>query len=499
LDTKEDRVEVAYEQLPQPDTAGVFEQQKKSYVVLPRAAELDLENARIDCVGELLAQYIIARLPEPMEAMPLDAAWVRSWLPLDVWFEGFIDAFAQPLENNNWLDRQSSLRRLIVPQGEILNFPGHRGRICPFETSQSQQIGRIVSLARGAKITGGRIVSASDEAVDTLGLGAAMIPFFEHSDPCRLIFGMNIMRHWLPQQTPEPALVQSGYEPNAAEFWCGRNLLTAFISMGADTFEDAILISESGAAHFDGPVNGPVEAGDKFANRHGAKGCIARIVPDAEMPHLPDGTSVEIAYSFMSIPSRMNFGQLREAVMGRLAYAEGRPAIVPPFQALGEDAFGARLAAAGLPLDGMEQLSLGGRELTHRSTVGWVYWGRTHHLAQNKMWATVQPKRCQRQSDAEFFALCQAGAYQTVLEHYNTRSERRPDAATLAGRVAGRTRAASRTTGAPVRCIKRAIVGGRDRRGIYRRRLTLLFFGWFCGTARGYTGLGAAASPPVVS
>ncbi len=84
----------------------------------------------------------------------------------------------------------------------------------------------------------------------------------------------------------------------------------------------------------------------------------------------------------------------------------------------------------------MEQLNYQGRELAHRSTVGWVYWGCTFHLAREKIMATVDEGRGQRQSDAEFFALRQAGAYETIREHYNTRSIHRRDAGELAERVA---------------------------------------------------------------
>ncbi|MSR83436.1 MAG: hypothetical protein EXS58_11020, partial [Candidatus Latescibacteria bacterium] len=82
----------------------------------------------------------------------------------------------------------------------------------------------------------------------------------------------------------------------------------------------------------------------------------------------------DLIYSPTSMISRMNFGQVREAVMGRIARAEGRPAVVPPFQAPTADQLQQRLRQAGLPEDSMEQLTLKGQPMPHRSTVGWVYW-----------------------------------------------------------------------------------------------------------------------------
>ena len=137
----------------------------------------------------------------------------------------------------------------------------------------------------------------------TLGLSAVLIPFLEHNDPPRILMGANMMRQWLSPSapetapvncpkgmsrvaaSPEPALVQTGYEPDAPDFWCGRNLLTAFISWGGDTLRSGIVISESCAARLNFPY--AVEPGDKISNRHGTKGVISRILPDDEMPILP--------------------------------------------------------------------------------------------------------------------------------------------------------------------------------------------------------------------
>ena len=168
-----------------------------------------------------------------------------------------------------------------------------------------------------------------------------MIPLLEHNDPNRLLMGANMLGQWLVPPDPEPALVQTGFEPNAPNFWCGRNLLTAYVSRGADTYEDALTISQSAARRLNYPHE--LEPGDKLSNRHGAKGVVARILPDDQMPHLPDGTPVELLYSFLGVPLRMNFGQIREALLGRIAHQQGEPIICPPYSAPDEAEIKARL------------------------------------------------------------------------------------------------------------------------------------------------------------
>ncbi|KKK83909.1 hypothetical protein LCGC14_2788660, partial [marine sediment metagenome] len=216
----------------------------------------------------------------------------------------------------------------------------------------------------------------------------SMIPLLEHDDPNRLLMGANMMRQQMVPDEPEPALVRTGNEPDEPGFWCGRNLLTAFVSWGGDTFDDGIVVSASAAAKLDFP--NPLEPGDKLSNRHGTKGTVARILPDEQMPHLPDGSAVELIFSFIGCHTRLNFGQIREAILGRIARATGKPIICPPFQAPSADRIRAWLTEAGLDESGMEVLTDGkdGPALQRPSTVGWVYWGKLHHLAIEKIHAT---------------------------------------------------------------------------------------------------------------
>ncbi len=440
LQGKESEVEIDYKDIPQPDPDGVFEIDGESQVVPPVASHDRLETAEIRSVGEQAYDFIAAHLGEAPENLHWDAPLARTWLLLDAWVREFFDLNAYELEGkgpvyrSNWLARRTFLRRLSIPDRENVLAPGHFGRTCPFETPEGPNIGRILTIANGAEIRDGRLVVVDDRPEAALGLSASMIPFIEHSDANRLLMGANMMRQWMIPPDPEPADVQTGAEPDAPDFWCGRSLLTAFISWDANTFEDAVVISESCAQRLNFPH--PVEPGDKLSNRHGAKGVVSCILPDDEMPHLTDGRPVELIYSVCGLPSRMNFGQVREAVMGRIAKAEGKPAVVSPYKAPDEAEIRARLTKAGFTKDGMETLTLKGRKLQRPSTVGWVYWGRTLHIVRNKIHASVDKSRCQGVGEIEYQALREAKAFETVREVFNTLATDRDDAERLATRLA---------------------------------------------------------------
>ena len=453
-------IEVEYTGIPQPDTDGMFTLDGDPYVVVPTASTVNLEQAKIECVGDQLYDYFKARIREAPPDLAWDTSLVHSWLPIDRWVrEFFSDTFtAQKLSDTNWLDKHTHLRRVRISQGNRVFSPGHFGRTCPFETPEGPNVGKILTIARGAEIHGGKLIIVDDSPEATLGLSAALIPFLEHNDPPRSLMGANMMRQWLPPSapetapvncpkeisrvaaSPESALVQTGYEPDVPDFWCGRNLLTAFISWSGDTVEDGIVISESCAARLNFPY--AIEPGDKISNRHGTKGVISRILPDDEMPHLADGTPVELVFSFGALHGRMSFGQIREAVMGRIARAEGEVAIVPPFQAPDADQLRERLKEVGLPEDGMETLTAGpnGKKLDRSSTVGWVYWGKTVHIALDKLKVSEpivheEPIYHQGLGELEYYTLRNASAFETLREHFNTRASTRVDADTLSDRV----------------------------------------------------------------
>lgn len=452
---------VEFTDIPMPDKDGLFVISGKSYVVVPIATNEELDEAEILCVGEQLYRFVDKRLGKAPTGIKWDDHLVRSWLPLDKWITEFlftgnvsegISPAAQSLDETNWLSRYTHIRRILIQPPKRLLSPGHWGFVCPFESPEGPNLGRVHTVAVGAEIRDGRLQVLDENPGAGLGLSASMIPFIEHNSANRTLMGCNMMRQWQVPNEPEPAMVQTGNEPDTPYFWCGLNLLTAFIPWGVDTFDDGIVISESAAKRF--KFDYPIEPGDKISNRHGSKGIISRILPDKEMPHLADGTAVELVYDFIGCHTRLNFGQVREALASRIAHAEGSPRLIPPFQAPDESDLIQRLSELGLPEQGMEILTLGrdAKELSRASMIGWVYWGRTVHDARGKLVATVSTskgapysfghpagRQGQVQGLLEYCALRESGAFENIREIFNTRSVRREDAKTLADRVAAGT------------------------------------------------------------
>ena len=460
-------VEVEYRDLPRPDRDGLFHIEGNYRVVVPYPDRRELDQARILCVGEQLYDFVDQRLEAAPEQLAWDGDLVRSWLPLDAWMRDFhLEETSQYLQATNWLDRYTHLRRLTLIPVVVDPFDGQDvfpysqyGLVCPYCIPEGPNVGRILEVARGARIRDGKLERIDETPDSILGFSASMVPFLEHDDTNRALMGVNMMRQWTSaadtaapvhstgwfrQQhdqrlaskgnKPEPALVQTGYEPEAADFWGGYNLLTAFVMWDGDTFEDGVVISESAAARMNFPA--AVGVGDKLSNRHGAKGVVTRILPDADMPQLPDGAPIELIFSPTSMVSRLNFGQQREAVMGRLAQAAGCPAVVPPFQAPNEKVLKARLVEAGLPEDGMEQLTLKGEALSYRSTVGWVYWGRlAAHTAAEHLEIAVTGAGGPALDMVAYGALCEAGAVANIHALFNTAAAERSDANALGQRL----------------------------------------------------------------
>ena len=446
----EQSLRVTFADVPQPDTDGVFVVNGREYVVLPVASSDELEQADIRCAGEQLQAFCAARLGEAPPELEWDENLLRAWLPLETWVADFVRLRGQALPQMpweaeaRWLERHTQLRRITLPEHRRMFTQGHFGRACPIETPEGPNVGRILLVATGATIRDGKWIVVDDSPLGNLGANARMLPFLEHNDPCRLVMAANMLRQWIVPPDPEPALIQTGSEPtDAPHFWCGRNLLTAYVASGINTFDDSILISHSCAQRLNYPF--PIQPGDKMSNRYGNKGVVAQIVPDDEMPHLleinEDGTEqrtpVELAFSPMSLHSRMTFGQVREAVLSCVAKAEGRPIVVPPFAAPDDAELQARIVAAGLPPSGMRTLTIdkNGPPMLAPSTVGWVYWGRLHHVAADKIHASSSPAHCSRIGQAEFHVLRMAGATENIRETFNTRAAARLDASTLAERL----------------------------------------------------------------
>src|SRR5689334_17694141 len=132
-----------------------------------------------------------------------------------------------------------------------------------------------------------------------------------------------------------------------------------------------------------------LSVGDKMAGRHGNKGVIARIVPDEDMPYLPDGTPVEIVLNPLGVPSRMNVGQILETHLGWAAKALGVQFATPVFDGATEKEIKKSLAEANLPSSGKTKLFDGmtGIEFEQPVTVGYIYMLKLSHLVDDKIHA----------------------------------------------------------------------------------------------------------------
>jgi DNA-directed RNA polymerase subunit beta len=132
-----------------------------------------------------------------------------------------------------------------------------------------------------------------------------------------------------------------------------------------------------------------LSVGDKMAGRHGNKGVIARIVPEEDMPYLPDGTPVEIVLNPLGVPSRMNVGQILETHLGWAAQALGVRFATPVFDGATEKDIKAQLTKGGLPTSGKIQLHDGitGQPFEQPVTVGYIYMLKLSHLVDDKIHA----------------------------------------------------------------------------------------------------------------
>ena len=183
-----------------------------------------------------------------------------------------------------------------------------------------------------------------------------------------------------------------------------------------------------------------LSVGDKMAGRHGNKGVIARVLPEEDMPHLPDGTPVEIVLNPLGVPSRMNVGQILETHLGWAASALGLHFATPVFDGATEAEIKGWLAKAGLPSSGKSRLVDGmtGEEFEQDVTVGYIYMLKLSHLVDDKIHArsigpysliTQQPLGGkaqfggQRFGEMEVWALEAYGAAHTLQELLTAKSD----------------------------------------------------------------------------
>jgi DNA-directed RNA polymerase subunit beta len=132
-----------------------------------------------------------------------------------------------------------------------------------------------------------------------------------------------------------------------------------------------------------------LSVGDKMAGRHGNKGVIARILPEEDMPYLPDGTPVEIVLNPLGVPSRMNVGQILETHLGWAAAALGLYFATPVFDGATENEIKNWLDRAGLPKGGKTKLydGMSGDPFEQDVTVGYIYMLKLSHLVDDKIHA----------------------------------------------------------------------------------------------------------------
>ena len=132
-----------------------------------------------------------------------------------------------------------------------------------------------------------------------------------------------------------------------------------------------------------------LSVGDKMAGRHGNKGVIARILPEEDMPRLPDGTPVEIVLNPLGVPSRMNVGQILETHLGWAAHQLGLYFASPVFDGARESEIKQWLDRAGLPSGGKTTLydGMSGDPFEQKVTVGYIYMLKLSHLVDDKIHA----------------------------------------------------------------------------------------------------------------
>ena len=183
-----------------------------------------------------------------------------------------------------------------------------------------------------------------------------------------------------------------------------------------------------------------ISVGDKMAGRHGNKGVVSRILPEEDMPFLPDGTPLQIVLNPLGVPSRMNIGQVLEVHLGYAAKALGWKIATPVFDGASENDIMDTLEKAGCDRDGKTILYDGrtGQPFDNRVTVGYMYMLKLHHLVDDKIHArstgpyslvTQQPLGGkaqfggQRFGEMEVWALEAYGAAYTLQEILTVKSD----------------------------------------------------------------------------
>ena len=132
-----------------------------------------------------------------------------------------------------------------------------------------------------------------------------------------------------------------------------------------------------------------IQVGDKMSGRHGNKGVISLILPEEDMPYLPDGTPVDIVLNPQGVPSRMNLGQILELHLGMAGKKLGVHYATPVFDGASVDEIKEQMALAGMDPDGKTDLYDGrtGEKFENRVAVGVMYMIKLHHMVDDKIHA----------------------------------------------------------------------------------------------------------------
>ena len=183
-----------------------------------------------------------------------------------------------------------------------------------------------------------------------------------------------------------------------------------------------------------------IQVGDKMSGRHGNKGVISLILPQEDMPYLPDGRPVDIMLNPMGVPSRMNIGQILELHLGMAAKKLGVHVATPVFDGATQEDIAEMMAEAGMEPDGKTVLYDGrtGEPFDNRVSVGVMYMIKLHHMVDDKLHArstgpyslvTQQPLGGkaqfggQRFGEMEVWALYAYGAAHTLQEILTVKSD----------------------------------------------------------------------------
>jgi len=242
------------------------------------------------------------------------------------------------------------------------------------------------------------------------------------------------------QIDPSPVRIKimeiiGSYQTKFDELEADRERKIGGIESGADAGDGAIKQVKVYIA-----TKQKLEVGDKMAGRHGNKGVVAKIVPEEDMPFLPDGTPIEICLNPLGVPSRMNVGQVLETHLGWACKKLGIKVATPVFDGIPEKKVREYLRDAKLPSSGKSPLCDGrtGEKLDQEVVVGYIYMMKLNHLVSHKIHAravgpyslvTQQPLGGkaqyggQRFGEMEVWALEAYGAAHTLQELLTVKSD----------------------------------------------------------------------------